>query len=262
LILLSDRLTNHEIVTHLHLAESTVKDFVGKILSKLYVNNRRQAVEQAKILGLLNGGQQTRVGVLTNLLVEPTTFVGRKNELKEIKRYLLGTRLLTQTGQGGIGKTRLALKTAVETAEFFEDGSFFVPLAPIRSIESIIQTIAEAIKFPLATSEDPQNQLLGYLRNRQLLMVMDNFEHLLEGVGIITKILDGAPKVKILVTSRERLNLLRETVLHVGGMTFPNIVHPADKLEYDAVTLFVQRANKVRPGFELSPDELPQIGKI
>jgi len=207
LILLAERLTNREIANRLHLAESTVKDYVGKILSKLYVKNRRQAVERAKALGLLDPDQKSWVRPLTNLPAEPTPFVGRRDELVEIQRYLVETSLLTLTGPGGIGKTRLALKVAEDATDDFADGSFFVSLAPIRSVEHLIQTIAEAVKFPLATHEDPQYQLLRYLRKKQLLLVMDNFEHLLDGAGIVSEILQTAPAMKILATSRERLNL-------------------------------------------------------
>jgi predicted ATPase len=172
------------------------------------------------------------------------------------------TRLLTLTGPGGIGKTRLALKAAVEAADDFGDGRFFVSLAPIHSVEYIVQTIAEAVKFPLATHEDPLHQLLRYLQKKQLLLVMDNFEHLVDGVGIVNEILRAAPAVKILATSRERLNLHSETILSVGGMAVPDHVGLQDSLNYDAITLFVQSARKVQAGFTPSPNELLQIINI
>ena len=262
LILLAERQTNREIADQLHLAESTVKDYVGKILSKLYVKNRRQAVERAKALGLLDSDQRTAVSPPVNLPAEPNPFVGRRDELVEIMQLLGETRLLTLTGPGGMGKTRLALKAAEGASDDFEDGRFFVSLAPIRSVEHITQTIAEGVKFPLATHEDPQHQLLRYLRNRQLLLVMDNFEHLLDGTGIISEILQAAPAVKILATSRERLNLQSETILIVGGMDNPDQVESEDPLNYDAVSLFVQSARKVRPGYDPSPGELGQIVEI
>ena len=262
LTLLSERLTNREIAERLHLAESTVKDYVGNILSKLYVKNRRQAVERAIALGLLEGDRITGDRPPINLPAEHTPFVGRRDELGEIKRHMGETRLLTLTGPGGIGKTRLALKTAEEATGDFEDGCFFVPLAPIRSVEHIIQTIAEGVKFPLATQEDPQHQLLRYLQKRQLLLIMDNFEHLLDGAGIVSEILQGAPAVKVLATSRERLNLLSETTFMVGGLETPFQVKSQDPLNYDAVTLFAQSARKAHPGFDPSSDELDQIAKI
>jgi predicted ATPase/DNA-binding CsgD family transcriptional regulator len=262
LILLAERLSNREIAERLHLAESTVKDYVGKILSKLYVKNRREAVERAKAMGLLDSDRKTGGRPATNLPAEPTQFVGRRDELAEIRRHLVETRLLTLTGPGGIGKTRLALKAAKEAANDFGDGCTFVSLTPIRSVEHIIQTIAEAVKFPIATHEDPQHQLLRYLQKRHLLLVMDNFEHLLDGAGIVSEILLAAPAVKILATSREKLNLQSETNLNVGGMDIPSQAGSEDPLNYDAITLFVQSASKVRPGFAPSPDELEQITNI
>jgi predicted ATPase len=118
------------------------------------------------------------------------------------------------------------------------------------------------LKFPIATHENPQNQLLRYLEKRKLLLVIDNFEHLLDGVGVVNEILQAAPDVKILTTSRERLNLQSETLLHVGGMAFPDQVDLEDTLTYDSITLFMQSANKVRPGFDPSPDELISIANI
>jgi predicted ATPase/DNA-binding CsgD family transcriptional regulator len=262
LVLLSERLTNREIADRLHLAESTVKAYVVNILSKLYVKNRRQAVERGKALGLLDGDHATAVSPQLNLPAESTTFVGREDELVEIMQQLGETRLLSLTGPGGIGKTRLALRTAAEISDEFEHGCFFVSLAPINSVEHIIQTIAEGLKFPMATYEDPQHQLLRYLRNKQLLLVMDNFEHLLDGVDIISEILQSAPSVKILATTRERFNLQSETVIIVGGMDYPGQLELEDPLNYDAVSLFLQSARKVRPGFDPSPAELTKIVKI
>jgi predicted ATPase/DNA-binding CsgD family transcriptional regulator len=262
LVLLSERLTNREIAERLHLAESTVKDYVGKILSKLYVKNRRQAVEKARALGLLDGDRKATHTPAVKLPAEPTPFIGRRDELAEIRQLLSGTRLLTLTGPGGIGKTRLALRTAVEMACEFDHGSFFVPLAPIHSVDHLIQTIAEGVKFPLATQEDPQHQLLRYLRDKQHLLVMDNFEHLLDGAKIIHEILQAAPEVKILATSRERLNLMSEMVLHVSGMSFPDALTSKDTLDYDAINLFLQSARKVHPGYEPSANELAQIATI
>ena len=262
LMLLSERLTNREIAERLHLVEGTVKDYVGKILSKLYVKNRREAVERARTLGLLDDDRKTVVSPPVNLPAEPTPFVGRRHELGEIIKQLEETRLLTLTGPGGIGKTRLALRTAVEIADEFEHGCCFVSLAPLRSVEPLIQTIAEGLKFPLATHEDPRRQLHRYLRKRQLLLVMDNFEHLLEGAEIVSEILQAAPAVKILATSRERLNLQSETILIVGGMDIPGRVELEDPLKFDSVSLFVQSARKVRPGYDPALDELGQIAEI
>jgi len=251
--LLAERLSNREIAERLFLAESTVKDYVGKIFKKLYVKNRRQAVERAKELGILDQETDNAPIRRPNLPSAPTPFIGRTNELEEIKRQLGKTRLLTLTGPGGMGKTRLALKAAVEVAGDFQDGSFFVPLAPIHSVDHIIQSVAEAVNFPLPTHEDPKHQLLRYLQKKNLLLVLDNFEHLMDGVGIVSEILQNTSGVKVLATSRERLNLKSETMLNIAGMSEAN---------KDAVALFLQSGAKAQPGFEPSPDELIQIENI
>jgi predicted ATPase/DNA-binding CsgD family transcriptional regulator len=259
--LLAERLTNREIADRLHLAESTVKDYVSKILSKLYVKNRRTAVERAKALGLLDQPPKTS-RPLSRLPAEPTLFIGRSQELAAIQQHLRETQLLTLTGPGGIGKTRLALKTAQNAVPEYQDGVFFVPLAPIRSPAHIIQTIAEALHFPIATQEEPLHQLLRYLHTRQLLLVVDNFEHLLDAARIVSQILHSSPEVKILATSREKLNLQTETTLTIAGLAFPQQTDARDTQDYDAIALFLQRAAKVRPGFDPSPQELAHITHI
>jgi ATP/maltotriose-dependent transcriptional regulator MalT len=130
LLLLADRCSNREIAGQLHLAESTVKDYVGKILSKLYVKNRRQAVERARELGFFDHPPAEQSRSQINLPAEPTPFVGRRDELAEIQHLLSKTRLLTLVGPGGIGKTRLALKAARQSASEFKNGVFFYTTSP------------------------------------------------------------------------------------------------------------------------------------
>ena len=260
--LLAERLTNREIAERLYLAESTVKDYVGRILGKLYVKNRRQAVKRARELGIFETDQETVASPWINLPASSTPFIGRRNEIEEIKGHLKKTRLLTLSGPGGMGKTRLALKVAEEVADDFQDGSFFVSLASIRSVAHIIQSVAEAVNFPLPTHEDPKHQLLRYLRKKQLLLVMDNFEHLLDGVSIVGEILQSASGVKILTTSLEKLNLQSETNLNIGGMNVHNETASGNPEKNDAVALFLQSAIKVRSGFDPSPDELAKIVDI
>jgi predicted ATPase/DNA-binding CsgD family transcriptional regulator len=262
LILLSERLTNKEIANRLHLAETTVKDYVGNILSKLYVKNRRQAVERAKQMGLLESGTRTPARPRINLPAERTPFVGRKLELVEIQQLLQDTRLLTLTGPGGIGKTRLAIKAAEFAAETFRDGCYFIGLAPIQNIDQIPQTIAESIKAPLTTQEEPLQQLLRYLKNRELLLVIDNYEHLLDGAGLVSEILQSAPNVKVLAASREQLNLQSETVMTISGLGLQRDAADAEGDTSEAVALFVQSARKVLPEFAPDLTQLPQIENI
>ena len=262
LILLSERMTNREIADRLNLAESTVKDYVGKILSKFYVKNRREAVERARGLGFLENDSQSGIKSRTNLPAESTPFVGRFDELEKIRGVPIDSRLVSLTGPGGIGKTRLALKAAEEASGNFANGIFFVNLAPIHSPEDIVQAVAEAIKFPVATPERPLAQLLRYLSKRQLLLVMDNFEHLLDGVELVNEILQAAPGVKIIATSQEKLNLHSETNINVGGMAIPDQSGSIGTTNNDAISLFMQSAKKVNPEYAPSKQQLVQIGRI
>lgn len=252
LSLLAEHMSNLEIAEQLFLAESSVKDYVRKILKKLNVKNRRQAVERANELGILTRKSNLPAGL--------TPFIGRTVELEEIRQQLGKTRLLTLTGPGGIGKTRLALKTAENAVGDFRDGCFFVSLAPIRSVDHIVRSVAEALNFPLPTHEDPKYQLLRYLRKKNVLLVLDNFEHLMDGVGIVSDILQNTSDVIILATSRERLNLQNETHLSIGGMQV------GDKIDViknkDAVVLFLQSADKIHSGFDPTLGELAKIEDI
>ncbi|MEJ2756917.1 MAG: LuxR C-terminal-related transcriptional regulator [Anaerolineales bacterium] len=253
--LLAERLTNREIAERLVLAESTVKDYVSRILGKLYVKNRRQAVSRAKELGLFDSPQPATAPARVNLPAAAIPFIGRRDEVETVKQLLRQTRLLTLSGPGGMGKTRLAMKAAEEAAGDFPDGVFFVSLAPIHSADHIVQTVAEAVNFPTPTHEDPKVQLLRYLQKKQFLLVMDNFEHLMDGAGIVSDILRAAPRVKILATSRQKLNLHSETNLVIGGMK----IDRQAASDNDALAMFMQSANKVRPGFDPSPDELAKV---
>jgi len=260
--LLSERLTNREIAEQLHLAESTVKDYVSSILSKLYVKNRREAVEKAKQLNLLGHGRETSLDRRSNLPPDRTPFIGREAEILQIKQELSDTRLLSLIGPGGIGKTRLALKVAQTLIDDFSDGVFFVRLATLRSSKDIIQAIAESLRFPIATQEDPRDQLIRFLRHKEILLLMDNYEHLLPGTEILNDILQETARLKVLATSRERLNLQSESIFQVRGLAFPSASEAYKTREFDAIALFIQRASKVRPGFVPTPEELALIAKV
>jgi len=262
LTLLVKRLTNREIGDRLHLAETTVKSHVGSIISKLGVKNRRQAVERAKELELLVPDRKTASRSKHALPAETTPFIGRAEELAEVRRLLDETRLLTLTGTGGIGKTRLALRAASELRDEFENGVFFVSLAPISSGKHIVQAVAEAIGFPLSTEETPINQLLSHLRRRQLLLVMDNFEHLLDDVDVVAKILQAAPRVKVLATSREKMMLQGEIALFITGMGFSGQKPPTDLREHDAVKLFLHSIHRVHPKFDPTTEDLKHLAHI
>jgi predicted ATPase/class 3 adenylate cyclase len=208
-----------------------------------------------------------------NLPPQPTPFLGREEELAEIQKLLErpSCRLLTLVGPGGIGKTRLALQAAAEVIEAFPHGVYFVPLAPLSPEDFLVTTIgeflltsavAEALGFTFYGKEDPKAQLLNYLREKELLLLLDGFEHLLPGTVLITDILNGAPKVKALATSRERLSLLGERTVTITGLKIPEDLSGPDCEDYGAVRLFVETARRTDSGFRVRSEERECIGRI
>lgn len=199
-----------------------------------------------------------------NLPAQPTPFFGREKELAEIARQLQGPscRLLTITGPGGIGKTRLAIQAAAQNAPVFSDGICFVSLASLSSTDLLAPTLADALQFPLQGGADPQAQLLHHLRERKMLLVLDNLEHLVEGTAPLADILSFAPGIKMLVTSRESLGLQWEWSFPVQGLDFPQDSNISAIESYSAVQLFIQSARQVHPHLALSEEEKPCVARI
>ncbi|HFQ92651.1 MAG TPA: tetratricopeptide repeat protein, partial [Anaerolineae bacterium] len=197
-----------------------------------------------------------------NLPPEPTPFIGRRQELAQLAEFLTGTavRLLTILGPGGIGKTRLALAAAADLVEkeVFPDGVYFVPLTSLAAPEAIIPAIAEAVGFPFQSdNRPPRQQLFDYLRSRNMLLLLDNFEHLLadeqpDGATLAADLLRHAPQIKLLVTSRERLNLYEEQGYPLGGLD----------VEDTAVTLFQQAVHRRLPHYETAPAAAIEICRL
>jgi predicted ATPase/DNA-binding NarL/FixJ family response regulator len=210
-----------------------------------------------------------------NLPLQPTSFIGRVEEVNEINRLLAdpACRLLTLAGPGGIGKTRLAIEAATMVLEAYVHGVFFVPLQPVQTYEFLISAVAQAVRCSLAGSESPRTQLLNFLRDKNALLVLDNFEQLLGGsqissaaedadaAGLLVAILQAAPDLTLLVTSREVLNLQPEWVYSVDGMIYPRSSQVDDAGSYSAVQLFQERAERVRRGFSLA-DERDNVIQI
>ncbi len=196
-----------------------------------------------------------------NLPIQLTELVGRSIELADAEQLVTRTRLLTIMGPGGAGKTRLAIQVAAEITADFPDGVFFVGLADVSSSRDIVQAVAESLGVALSSDEDVKTQLLTYLTNKCQLLVFDNFEHLIDGASIVTGILQTAPQVKVLVTSRIKLNVTGETVFTLAGLE-TTWASPDEAFHTSGVHLFVDAARRARPGFKLAPEDLDPVWEI
>lgn len=199
--------------------------------------------------------------VRNNLPQQLTDFVGREDELAESKRLLSQTRLLTVLAPGGAGKTRLAIQVAAELSAEYDDGVYFIGLSDIDSAEEIIQSVVESLGLGLSADEDLKTQLLQYLANKRQLLVFDNFEHVTEGARTISEILQAAPRIAVIATSRSRLNLSGETVLTLGGLD-TGWSDSETALSTSGASLFVDAARRVKPGFVLEEDDLDPLAEI
>lgn len=199
-----------------------------------------------------------------NLPPQPTPFIGRTAELAHLESLLQRpeTRLVTLLGAGGMGKTRLALQTAerIHRRGLFLHGVYYVPLEGVDSPLLLATAVAQAIALSFSGSREPTAQLLAQVQNQELLLVLDNFEHLLEETGWLVRLLQHAPGVKLLLTSREPLNIQWEWPVPVEGLKVPAVDETAT--DSAAVQLFVSRARARQPDFALTPVTLPAIIRI
>ena len=267
--LLAEGLTNREIADRLYLSNETVKWYNKQIYGKLGVSNRTQAAAKAQEFGLQKDQQPesaTRVArPKHNLPALLTSFVGRRREIDEISSLLEASRLLTLTGPAGTGKTRLALQVATQVVEDFADGVYLVELAPLKDPALVADTVARILGLTNATEQNITEALANYLGNKELLLVLDNFEHLLEAASLASDLLSAAPNLRVLTTSREALGLYGEQEYLVPPLGLPDLsdpVSPSSLTDHEAVALFMQRAQAVVPDFALTDEDAPGVAEI
>ena len=201
-----------------------------------------------------------------NLPVELTSFIGREKEIAEVKQQLIDHRLVTLTGSGGTGKTRLSLQVAADLLDQFPHGIWFVELAPLTDPELVPQTILSTIGLNEQPGTPPLELLKQYLHEKKSLIVLDNCEHLIEASSKVTDILlNAAPELKILASSRESLGVRGELAYPVPSLSLPDIKHLPliEQLsQYEAVRLFIDRAALVSPRFDVDKQNAPFIAQI
>lgn len=205
-------------------------------------------------------------GTIPNNLPQQTTeFIGREREIELLTQRFPGTRLLTLTGPGGTGKTRLALQTAAELLDEYADGVFFVDLTVVNDATLVPSTIAEELNVKELKTEPILETLKHFLEPKTLLLVLDNLEHLMEAAPLVGELLAAGPHFDILVTSREVLNISGEQVYPVQPLGLPESGAQIDQQEltsYEAIRLFSSRARAVNPAFRITPENAADVAEI
>lgn len=199
-----------------------------------------------------------------NLPLQPTSFVGRDQELEEAMKLISGSRLLTLTGVGGSGKTRLALQAATSLLDAFRDGVWLVELAPVAEPDGVARAIAATLGIREQSGQTLEEILIDHLRPLELLLILDNCEHLLDpSAWIAQRLLAAAPQIRILATSREMLGVAGEIPYQLRSMDFPDIDESAEVISrFDAVRLFTARAEAVRSGFRVTSENARAVAAL
>jgi predicted ATPase/class 3 adenylate cyclase/Tfp pilus assembly protein PilF len=203
--------------------------------------------------------------LLNNLPMQLTSFIGRQKELSELQDLLKSTHLLTLTGPGGSGKTRLALQVASEMIDQFRNGVFFIALAPISDPRLVASAIAQPLGIKETAGRSIADNLQEYLRGKSLLLILDNFEQVISAAPFVAQLLATCHELRILITSREGLRISGEQEYPVPPLVLPDLAGPLSNeslSQYPAVELFVQRAKAAKPDFRITNETAPVIAEI
>lgn len=263
---LSAGLSDQQIADELFLSPNTIKWYNRQIYSKLGVKSRTQAIVCVKDLGLLESRVSPSPHPVSrsNLPAQTLLFIGRSREIAEVEQLLNTSRLLTLTGIGGTGKTQLALRVAAEVTEAYADGVCFVDLAPLSDHTLVAKAIASALGVVERPMEPLPDTLKRVLAKRELLLLIDNFEHVIRAAPLVSKLLAVSSRLKVLVTSREPLHIAGEQEYLVPPLSLPLVEEPSVECltESEAGLLFLRRAQMALPRFTLSEVTAPVIGQI
>ncbi len=267
--LISKGFSNREIAEELVVTPGTVKWYNKQIYRKLGVNSRTKAVVKANQVGLFDRPPDIStipsVAYEHNLPAPLTSFIGREQEINDIKNLLDKNRLLTITGPGGSGKSRIALTIAAEAVDRIAGGVFIVDLAPLEDARLMLGAIAGTLGIREIPGELLLETLKFALKYKQMLLLLDNFEQIIDAAMIIPELLSACPQLKVLVTSRESLSIYGEQVYKVPPMSVPDLKNLEDiegLLQYESMQLFYQRARAVKPDFKIDQENAAEIAEI
>ena len=255
-----------------HLVEHTLPD--GVSLRDLGEHRLKDLQQQSHLFQLIIAGLPadfppllTLDIYLHNLPVQPTPLIGREREVAAVQQLLLreDVRLLTLTGPGGSGKTRLGLHVAAELSDHFTDGIYFVNLAPISDAELVAPTVAQTLGVKESPTRSMVEQLQAFLQEKLLLLVLDNFEQVVSAAPRLSDLLARCSHLKLLVTSRAVLHLSAEHEFAVPPLSLPDLKHLPDLVtlsQYEAVALFIARSQALKPDFQVSNATAPAVAEI
>jgi predicted ATPase/transcriptional regulator with XRE-family HTH domain len=248
-------------------AKDDISDLSAPPAERASERGHIETVLERKPVAELPAAEQDRQLPPNNLPEEPARFIGREREIGHLAELLRDPyiRLVTLTGPGGTGKTRLALELATTILHDFKDGVFFVNLAPLADPALVSSAVAEALEIKEESGKDLEDSLAGALREKHLLLVLDNFEHLLAGTAVVARLLEDCRAVHVLATSRTPLNLRREHMHAVPPLAVPdptNLPGLGVLTQYEAVALFIERARAASDSFGLTTENAPAVAAI
>ena len=268
--LISQGMSNQKVADTLVVSRGTIKAHTHNIYGKLGVKSRTQAILRAQELGLVETDTASIATEHTQaylpaprLPVATNPLIGRDDELARINNLLSDerVRLVTILGAGGMGKTHIAMEVAHQQRNNFAEGVYYISLATQKNAQNIALTIMNTMGLQVKTDDALDQQLLSFLGDKSVLLVLDNFEHLLDGADFITELLQHTPNVSLLVTSRERLRLSAEVIVVLEGLNYV-ISDENNPLSTSAVQLFAHCAQRVQPDVQFNADSLPSLQQI
>ena len=257
--------TNREIGALLNLSDRTVETHIAALFNKLGVRSRTELAATILSPGFAHLPPEVEK---TNVPLELNRLIGRSTEVAVIAGLLSSERLVTLTGAGGVGKTRVALHVARRMLDAHADGVWLVEFASLTEPELVIPRIARALGFGIPSKAEPLSVLAARLKRQNMLLVLDECEHLIDAAARVAEALLGqCPGVRILATSREALKVAGERSYRLPSLRFPEVdagrrLRAEDAMAYDAIALFAERASSAQPGFALSDDSALPVAEI